>query len=291
MTAAAIVQPRFSDRLAERIAHVGAPLCVGLDPVLERLPAEIETADPSAAFEAFSARLIDAVGTTAAAIKPQSACFERLGWRGVRALERTIGRARDAGLVVVLDVKRGDIGLSAAHYAAAARDAGADAVTVSPYMGPSSIEPFLDAGLGVFALVRTSNPDSDAVQSVATSDGSSVAERVARMVAEIGASCTGARGLSDLGAVVGATKAQDGPALRAAMPDQVFLVPGIGAQGGKVEDLRPLVRAGATGANESGLLVTASRSVIYPDVEAGEHWTDAARRSAETLATRLRVLL
>jgi orotidine-5'-phosphate decarboxylase len=156
----------------------------------------------------------------------------------VSVLAEMMGRASEAGLAVVLDAKRGDIGVSAEHYAASAKSMGAGAITVNAYLGPETIKPYLSAGLGAFVLVRTSNPDSDAVQSLKLSDGRTVGEMMADHVAGLGAACVGSHGYSDVGAVVGATKAEDGRALRARMPKQFFLVPGDGAQGGTADDIR-----------------------------------------------------
>ncbi|MFG0286221.1 MAG: orotidine-5'-phosphate decarboxylase [Phycisphaerales bacterium JB039] len=249
-----------ADRLCEAVDRAGAPICVGLDPVLER----IDPAAPSApaAFEAFTMAVLDGAAGLAPAVKFQSACFERWGSAGVAALERGMAAARQRGFIVILDAKRGDIGISAAHYAASATNAGADWVTVSPYLGTETIEPFLDAGLGVFALVRTSNPGSDELQSARLQGGATVAEHIAARLAEFGAGRRGTCGLSDVGAVVGATKAADAAALRQRMADQWFLAPGYGAQGAGADDLRPMLRA-APGAS-AGVLVTASRSIIYP---------------------------
>jgi orotidine-5'-phosphate decarboxylase len=274
----------FADRIQTGIERAGAPACVGLDPVAERLPQEIRVAhhDPLAAVGEFGREVLHAVAGTVSAVKFQSACYERYGSRGVAVLEQHIGLASGLGLTVVLDAKRGDIGLSAAHYAAAAVRMGAHAMTVNGYLGPSGIEPFLDAGLGVFVLVRTSNPDSDPLQAARLGDGRSVACAVAQQVAALGRSRMGLCGLSDVGAVVGATKAVEGRELRDAMPDQIFLVPGYGAQGGTAEDIRSLLRP-----DRRGVLVTASRSVIYP--EATGSWrravADAAKRFRDEIAS------
>jgi orotidine-5'-phosphate decarboxylase len=286
---------QFSDRLIRATREVGSPTCVGLDPVLERLPPAVRAGvRPAAAIGAFSRGVIDAVAGLVAAIKPQSACFERYGAEGVDELARTCGHARERGLLVVLDAKRGDIGITAEHYAAAAAGLGADALTVNPYLGPETLRPYLAAGLGIFALVRTSNPDSDRVQSAALAEGGTVAALVASRVAELGEGSIGEAGYSDVGAVVGATKAADGRALRGRMPRQVFLVPGYGAQGGTAEDLRAL----HDGRSETGggLLVTASRSVIYSAgggeggggaAEGGE-WRRAVARAALAFSTEVR---
>lgn len=270
----------FSDRLVSAIGRVGSPVCVGLDPVLDRIPRNIHSNDAPETVERFSLGVIDSVSGVVAAIKPQSACYERHGSPGVRALERAVAHARERGLIVILDAKRGDIGISARHYAAAAKSMGADAITVNAYLGPETVEPYLDAGLGVFVLVRTSNPGSDAVQSCALADGRSVAEMMADHVRGLGSGRVGVSGLSDVGAVVGATKSADARALRERMPDAVFLVPGYGAQGGSADDIRAMLRPGEP-APSAGVLVTASRSVIYAG--AGDDWRGSVRGAAEQL--------
>ncbi len=274
---------RFVDRLHARIAAVGSPTCIGLDPVIERIPEEVRTKSSSdvEAAEHFCKGVIDATNEHASAFKPQSACFERFGSAGVAVLERVVAHARSTGVPVVHDAKRGDIGISAAHYAEAVNAIGADAVTVNAYLGPSTVEPYLDAGLGVFVLVRTSNPDSDAVQSNELSSGGTVGEMMASHVADLGANRLGASGMSDVGAVVGLTKSADGSALRALMPKQYFLVPGYGAQGGGAADLKPLL------GEQGGVLVNASRSVLYPERAEGERWEDAVARAAKAMHTDL----
>ncbi len=277
----------FSDVLSRRIAETGSFACVGLDPVHDQLPAEVRARhhEALAAISEFCHGVIRAVHGHAAAVKFQSACFERYGGRGVLLLEECIAEAVRAGLVVVLDVKRGDIGLTAGHYAEAARRTGAHAVTLSGYMGPSTIKPFLDAGLGVFILVRTSNPDSDVVQSQRLVDGRTVAESMADMVSLLAKDDLAKHGgeLSSVGAVVGATKAADALALRARMPDSYFLIPGYGSQGGTVDDIRAMVRNGRDGA---GVLVTASRSVIYAPA-AGGSWIAGVEEAARALRREL----
>ena len=262
----------FSDLLAHAIDRVGSPVCVGLDPVLEMLPAELRARhhEPIAAIDEFSREVLKAIAGVVPAVKFQSACFERYGSRGVAVLEDRCAEAARLGLVVILDAKRGDIGISAAHYAAAAKRLHAHAITVSGYLGPSGVEPFLDAGLGVFVLVRTSNPDSDTVQSHPLADGRTVATMMADHVATLGATRLGECGLSNVGAVVGATKSAEAAALRCRMPRQVFLVPGYGAQGGTAEDIRAMLRPDVKDSSTSGVLVSASRSIIYPK------WGDSA---------------
>jgi orotidine-5'-phosphate decarboxylase len=276
-----------ADALVAAIAAKGSPVCVGLDPTLEQMPAAVRRDDPCASIELFTRGVLDAVAPAVPAVKFQSACFERFGWRGVRVLEACINQARGLGLVVVLDFKRGDIGISSSHYAAAAASAGAHFVTVSGYLGLSGVEPFLAAGLGAFVLVRTSNPDSSAVQSEKLATGPTVAEHMAALVQNLGEKHRGTSGLSAVGAVVGATQSREAGALRAHMPDQIFLIPGYGAQGGTAEDIR-IMRRASQPPEKSGVLVTASRSVIYAKANEGQHWLEAVGTAAKNLAHEIR---
>ncbi|MFM7808298.1 MAG: orotidine-5'-phosphate decarboxylase, partial [Planctomycetota bacterium] len=239
-------------------------------------------ADPVRAIEGWCLRLLDAVEPFAAAVKFQSACFERWGSAGVASLERCLAAARGRFLVI-LDWKRGDIGVSSEHYAAAASGPLAcDFVTASPYLGSDGFEPFLKAGLGVFGLVRTSNASGDAVQTPRLADGRTVAEMMGAFTAACGASRVGSSGWSALGAVVGATKASDAASLRRQLPHVPFLVPGFGAQGGGLEDVLACFDARGQGA-----LVTASRSVIYAHETAASAWPDAVAEAARALRDQL----
>jgi len=255
----------FVDELLNRVADKGAPICVGIDPVIDRLPARIRegAASPVRAIGHWVGDLLKAVEPFTPAVKFQSACFERYGAAGLACLEACITQAKLRGLAVILDAKRGDIGISAAHYAAGCLS-GADAVTINPYMGPDTMQPFIDQaaahGQGLFALVRTSNPGSDALQTLALADGRRVVDAVADMVVEAGKDHVGERGYSLLGAVVGATKADEIATLRKRMDQQLFLVPGYGAQGGSADDVKACFKPDGTGA-----IITASRSVIYAD--------------------------
>ena len=192
--------------------------------------------------------------------------------------------------MVLLDAKRGDIGISAEHYAAAAKNLGVHAITLSGYLGPSTIEPYLKAGLGVFVLVRTSNTDSDVVQSQKLVGGETVAEMMARLVAGLSKN-VGRAGLSAAGAVVGATKAADAQMLRKLMPRQIFLIPGYGAQGGTADDIRHMLRPNAQSPGGRGVLVTASRSVIYPGAEPGVSWSESIARAANQFAAEIRAIV
>jgi orotidine-5'-phosphate decarboxylase len=287
-----------ADLLAQALARTNTTACVGLDPVFEQLPDALRTLAPVSAIEAFSLGVVRAIsGAGVGVVKVQSACYERYGSAGFAAMERTIAATRDAGLLVVLDAKRGDIGISANHYAASAKAIGAHWITVNGYLGPSTIEPYLQAGLGVFVLVRTSNPDSDSVQAHTLASGASVAEMMASHVRTLGdkfmgSTHAGSTPLSSVGAVVGATKPQDGPRLRALMPNTTFLVPGYGAQGGTLADIRGLMRAGTRKASEAGVLITASRSVIYPkadaiDASSTHAWDARVHRAAQALIAEL----
>lgn len=275
----------FADRLLNQIEQKGSPVCVGIDPVLEQLPPDIWPERPAAddqidireavqAICRFVTGVFQAVAPHVACVKLQSACFERYLWPGVEAYHRLIDEAEDFGLTVIGDAKRGDIGVSASHYAAgclgdlklsgAGKLVGPDALTINTYFGSDGIQPFIDVAKsenkGLFALVRTSNPGGDAIQSLELAGGGRVADAVAKLVAGFGAQdgCVGRRGYSLLGAVVGATKAEDAARLRALMPQQLFLVPGFGAQGAGADDIRPCFKPDGTGA-----IITASRSIIY----------------------------
>jgi len=273
----------FADRFLEAARAKGAPVCVGLDPVLARLPVSILRDDPGEAIFRFCNGVLEAVAPHVPAVKPQSACFERFGPSGLTALYRVISHAKAKGLIVILDAKRGDIGTTAAHYAAASIGPGrADAVTVNAYLGADGFEPFIDVarqtGHGLFALVRTSNPGSDATQSPRLEDGRTVAELVADQVAAAGDTLLGESGYSAVGAVVGATKPADAASLRARMPRQLFLVPGFGAQGGTADGVK-----GCFNADGQGAIITASRSVLYAYEQAGGSWMAAIEKAAKQL--------
>ena len=229
----------FGARLQAAMAARG-PLCAGIDPHAGLMSAW-GLPDSIDGLERFALGAAEALGPVVAAVKPQSAFFERFGSRGVAVLERTIEVCREAGALVVLDVKRGDIGSTAQAYADAYLDPSspiaADAITASPYLGFGSLAPMLDTArkhdAGVFVLALTSNPEGPEVQHAASADGRSVAAHV--LDALRGANA-GAGSLGSFGAVVGATIGEaDGVALDIGGP---LLVPGIGAQGGTVDDVR-----------------------------------------------------
>ena len=265
------------------IELIGSPVCVGLDPVAEKLPSALASKPMATALEAFGVGVIKAIAGIVPCVKIQSACYERYGSDGMRALAATLAAARECNLVTILDGKRGDIGISAEHYAAAMfNEYGADWATVNGYLGMDGVTPFLARG-GAFALVRTSNPGSDALQALRTAAGSTIAETVADLVAATGHAHLGTCGFSALGAVVGATKSNEAASLRARMPEQIFLVPGFGAQGGTVADILPCFHEDGRGA-----LITASRSVIFAPASDPTQWTSAIARAAESFAREVR---
>jgi orotidine-5'-phosphate decarboxylase len=215
------------------------PLCVGIDPHPALLDAWGLT-DSAVGLERFAMATVEALGGTVAALKPQSAFFERHGAKGVAVLEKVVAEARAMGTVVVLDVKRGDIGSTAQAYADAYLDQtsplAVDAITASPYLGFGSLRPIIDTALahdaGVFVLALTSNPEGPEVQHAIAADGRTVAGTVLDSVAACNA---GAEPLGSIGAVVGATIGRTTENLGVNGP---LLVPGIGAQGGTVADVR-----------------------------------------------------
>ncbi len=297
----------FGDRLARQVAERGSQLVLGLDPDPQHLwPRAVDLArprpgEPPAALAARALALhcalaIEATGAHCAAIKPQVACFERLGAPGWAALAETVERARERGLLVIADAKRGDIDVTAAAYAQAyfgvtstpfgsVPSMGADAMTVNPLLGADSLQPLVgaarDAGGGLFVLVRTSNPGAVDVQELVTDGGRSISERLAELVAGLGDSSVGDGGLADIGAVVGATAPERLERFRELMPHAPFLLPGVGAQGGRVEDLAAAVAPGPAGG-----LISVSRGIVA----AYERLGGDPARAAHDEAARLREL-
>jgi orotidine-5'-phosphate decarboxylase len=284
----------FPDRLAEAVDRKRSQLLVGLDPRPELLPVELRGeahAGRAAAAEAcarFCRGLVDAVAPYVVGVKLQLAFFEALGADGVRAFEDVCVYARSAGLLVVADGKRGDIGSTARAYADAyleERDGAeppVDALTVNPYLGSDSVEPFVAAcrrsGTGLFCVVKTTNAGSADIQDLALSDGRPVWQHVAMLVNEWGAGLVGDRGLSSIGAVVGATYPRAVAEARRLMPQAVLLLPGIGAQGATPADVARAFTSGPASA-----LVPVSRSVIYAFRVDGADWRKAAAAEAARL--------
>jgi orotidine-5'-phosphate decarboxylase len=284
----------FSDRIAEAVERKRSQLVVGLDPRPDLLPVELRgdahlgRAYAAEACARFSRGLIDAVAPYVVGVKPQLAYFEALGADGMRALEDACSYARAAGLLVLADAKRGDIGSTARAYAAAFLEpangapALADALTVNPYLGRDSLEPFLLAcrrhGAGLFCLVKTSNVGGAEIQDLVLSDGRPLWQQVARLVHEWGEGLVGEHGLSSVGAVVGATHPRAVGEARRLLPRSILLLPGVGAQGATPADVARAFTSGPASA-----LVTVSRAVIYAFRVEGIDWRTAAGAEAARL--------
>ena len=275
----AVATLTFADRLAAEVERKRSQLVVGLDPNPDLLPVELR-----GDVARFCCGIVDAVAPYAVAVKPQLAFFEALGPRGMSAFDQVCAYARRAGLLVIADGKRGDVGSTARAYAEAYLEGDpprADALTVNPWLGRDAIEPFLGAvrrgGVGIFVLVRTSNAGGD-VQDAVLKDGRPVWQHVAGLVEEWGEESTGEVGLSSVGAVVGATHPRAVADARRLMPRTILLLPGVGAQGGSVADLGRAFQSGPASA-----LVAASRSVIYAYRESGADFREAAGAEASRL--------
>jgi orotidine-5'-phosphate decarboxylase len=298
-------RPHFADRLAALVEERRSRVVLGLDPdptalwpeALERVGgpgdgphlARIRTAE--AVTEHCRAAIV-AAGPACVAVKLQLACFERLGAPGWDALEQVTAIGRDHGLLVLADGKRGDVPVTARAYAQAlvgetpgpfgpVQGLAADAFTANPLLGRDALEPLVEgaaaAGAGCFVLVRTTNPGAAELQDEGTPP---LRERLARLVDELGAAKVGEVGLSSVGAVTGATRPEQLRRLRELMPRAVFLLPGVGAQGGRVEDLGP-----AFAPHPAAGLVSASRSIVNARADRGGDSASAAQAAAEELRT------
>ncbi|WP_153556422.1 orotidine-5'-phosphate decarboxylase [Roseimaritima sediminicola] len=263
----------FSDRLCQKILDLRSVTCVGLDPRKASLPKVLlpgGDAGPDAwagAYETFCREIIDAVADKVPVVKPQAAFFEQLGPAGLMALHRVVQHAHRRGLLTIMDGKRNDIGSTAEAYADAYLGAGrasvwgCDSLTVSPYLGQDSLDPFVDQcdarAAGIFVLVKTSNPGGGMLQD-RPSDGQTVYQRVAEAVDQYNSSRQGASGFGPVGAVVGATYPEQLAELRAKMPSAFILIPGFGAQGGGAADV-------LAGFDDRGLgaIVNSSRHIIF----------------------------
>ncbi len=292
--ASSVLAGSFADRLAEVVERKGSQLVVGLDPRPELLPVELRGATHTGrlaaaeACERFCRGIVDAVAQYVVGVKPQLAFFEALGADGIRAFEGVCDYARAAGLIVIADAKRGDIGSTARAYAAAyvetrdGRPPVADALTVSPYLGRDSLEPMLAAcrrsGAGLFCLVKTSNSGSADIQDLLLSDGRPVWHHVAELVDDWGGDLVGERGLSSVGAVVGATFPRAIAEARRLLPRSILLLPGIGAQGARPSDVSRAFTSGPASA-----LVPVSRAIIYAFRSDTDDWRSSAGQAAAHL--------
>jgi len=276
----------FSDRLFQVVQKKKSPLCVGLDPHWDLIPDHLKVGKTETeTIEQFFTEILEETAEYAACVKPNTAFFEVWGSKGWEVLERISEKAQSLGLLVIADAKRNDIGTTAAAYAEAFLGAGKpyDALTVTPYLGQDGILPFLEVAVqnekGIFVLVKTSNQSSGEFQDLPVGDAL-LHEEVARAMARIGMESVGSSELSDLGAVVGATYPEDITHLRREMPQQIFLIPGYGSQGGSAEDVRSAFYEGGKGA-----IINSSRGILFAGQgkdfakKAGE----AAKKSQEEL--------
>lgn len=294
----------FADRLNAAVQARRNSLCVGLDPRWEQLPEAVRRRYPdttlenvACAFEEFCLRVLEIVAPLVAVVKPQSAFFEACGPAGMSALQKVLRRARELGLLSILDSKRNDIASTAAAYADAAfggtriSNAGlpvwaADALTVNPYLGRDAVEPFLAAARktqsSVFVLVRTSNAGAGLFQDLIC-DGKPLYQHVGEAVAAWTRENLGQSGYGDVGAVVGATHPTELARLRALLPEVPFLIPGYGAQGGTAADIAAGFRADGLGA-----IVNSSRGITasFPPAEAA--WEAAIEKATREAIAQLR---
>jgi orotidine-5'-phosphate decarboxylase len=295
---------QFADRLAAAVRKTGSITCVGLDPRKAQLPAPIRDSvsgdSPdgwAAAYTQFCTEIIDVVAELVPCVKPQAAFFEQLGPAGMISLGEVIRYARRAGLVVIIDGKRNDIGSTATAYADAYLGEespwGGDCLTVSPYLGRDSLEPFVEIcdqrAAGIFVLVKTSNPGGGLLQDRQT-DGQTVYGRVAELVSQLNFSRLGQSGYGPVGAVVGATYPEQLAEMRRAMPTSWILVPGFGAQGGGAADVMAGLDDDGLGAivNNSRHIIFAHTREEYRDRFGDPRWQDAVAEATREMNDQLR---
>jgi orotidine-5'-phosphate decarboxylase len=276
----------FADALEQRIQAGMAPAVVGLDPRLDRLPTACAPDAPAPErIVAFYSEVLPVLARHVPVVKPNIAFFEQHGWEGFRAYQTTCRQAQNAGLLVIGDVKRGDIGSTAAAYADS-HFRWADAITLHPYLGSDSIEPFLrhcrETGKGVFILVRTSNPSAAEFQALKVADGRDVSDAVADAVHRWGEGTGQTDGYGTVGAVVGATYGGDIARLRERMPRAWILLPGVGAQGARVADVQA-----AFDDRGRGALVAQSRGVMHAFEPDDADWRDKIEAAAAAFAAEV----
>ena len=284
----------FADRLAAAVRAKRTALCVGLDPRLESLPRSIQgnhpktSAGTAAAYEEFCLQVLEIVAPIVGVVKPQSAFFEACGPPGMVALQNVLRRAKELGLITILDAKRGDIASTAAAYAVAAFEAfDADALTVNPYLGRDAVEPFITAarrtGRGLFVLVRTSNPGAGLFQDLEC-DGQPVYQHVAQGGGEWNGENLGDVRLRRCRSGCRGDAPSGIEMLREQLPNVWFLVPGYGAQGGTAADVRAAFRADGLGA-----VVNSARGVTFPFQPDNPNWEAAIKATATRTAEELYV--
>ena len=280
----------FVAQIAERVLGGQAPVVIGLDPRLDAFPARLLPGGSAAErIVEFYRQVLPVVARHAPCVKPNIAFFECHGADGYRAYERTCAMAHEHGLLVIGDVKRGDIGSTAEAYADG-HFALADALTLHPYLGGDSVAPFLRAchpdrgGRAVFVLVRTSNPGARDFQDLLVA-GEPLCDVVARAVTRWGADLPGVEGYGPVGAVVGATWPNELERLRELMPNSWLLLPGVGAQGAAVKEL-----AAAFDRRGLGALVNQSRGVMQCFTPSAPDWLDRIEQAAKTFAFECRAV-
>ncbi len=317
----------FADSLMAAIEEKGSPICVGLDPRLDRLPANILTDygpnDPLGAVRTYCMGVLQAVAPVAPIVKINIAYFEVFFGAGVSLYYELVHHAHELGMLVIGDIKRADVGHTAEMYAQAhlcdppkssppksgppkcgppdsdpLESVSAitpkhipDAVTLNAYFGIDGLKPFIDAaetfGRGLFLLVQTSNPSAVEVQGLRVHNGETVCEHVAKRVEEWGSGLVGASGYSSIGAVAAPHGAESMRKLRDRMPHAIFLVPGFGAQGRTAEDVAPCFNSDGRGA-----LIAASRSVIYAfEKDQASDWVQSIGRACREFADQVGVLV
>jgi orotidine-5'-phosphate decarboxylase len=293
----------FTDLLANSVLRLRAPVVVGLDPRWQQLPESLRKAgsgslaDRAAAYKTFCKAVTDVVAPLVPAVKPQAAFFEELGPPGMAALQQVISHAQQRGLLVILDSKRNDIGSTAEAYARGylgrSESAwGADALTVSPYLGDDSLTPFVNVakerGAGLFVLVKTSNPGGRMLQDL-QSDGVPLYRHVAQHVEDLAVATVGECDYGSVGAVVGATYPEQLAELRAAMPHTWFLVPGYGSQGGTAADVAPAFDSRGLGAiiNNSRGIIFAHERREYADRYGQARWQEAVEAATRDMIAEL----
>lgn len=302
------------DELINKIKQKDNPTVIGLDPRYDILPECIRKKYPQTVegackgFLEFNKALIDATYDIIPAVKPQIAFYEMFGIEGMKVFEETCKYAKSKEMIVIADMKRGDIGSTAQAYSNAAIGRttigeinqsifDVEFVTVNPYLGTDGVKPFIDDcekyGKGIFVLVKTSNKSSGEIQDIKTEDGEELYKKVAKLVNEWGKELVGKHGYSSISAVVGATYPKQIQELRQIIPHSYFLIPGYGAQGGKAEDI-------ALGFDKNGLggIVNASRSLMcayksekWKDRYTEEQYAEATRAEAIRMRDELNVAI
>ena len=296
----------FIDRLISKIKQKNTPCIVGLDPAINRIPKiwldkrgivlQSSIAESAEAIYQYNLMVLDAIADLVPAVKPQSAYYELFGSAGIIALEKTITAARERDLLVILDVKRGDIASTAAAYAQSylpsqpQRPYEADAITIVPYLGSDCLDPFFSEaiawGKGIFVCVKTSNPGASIVQEQQIGDRY-LYEIIADLIASASAKSLGTSGYSGIGAVVGATYPEAAIKLRRQLPNSLFLVPGVGAQGGGNEGIKACFNPDGLGA-----VVSSSRAIMYPHLYGSSNSNkDTIRQAAKDLITQVNQIL